>query len=72
MKGKNYDRVLLFIACTVTVLWAITIVVQTIFPKHPTPDSVNQIMVIVATAFFGGSIISNIRKKNGIEKSEDE
>lgn len=65
MKGKNYDRVLLFIACLVAVLWGVTIIVQTIFPNHPTPDSVNQVMIIVATAFFGGSVISSVRKKNG-------
>lgn len=65
MRGRNFDRVFLFIACTVTVVWGITILVQTIFPKHPAPSSVNEVMVIVATAFFSGAVIANVRKGNG-------
>lgn len=68
MRGNGYDKVLLFIACTVTILWTITIIVQTIFPSHPVPTSVNEVMVIVATGFFGGSIIANV-KKNGKDDS---
>lgn len=72
MKGKNYERVLLFIACLVAILWGITIIVQTIFPNHPTPDSVNQVMIIVATGFFGGAVVANIRSsKNNSDKDED-
>jgi hypothetical protein len=65
MKGKGYERVLLFIACTVTALWALTVVVQIIFPNHPIPAAVNNIMMIVATSFFAGSLASNVRSKNG-------
>lgn len=65
MKGKSYDRVLLFIACLVTIIWGVSIVIQTIFPKHPAPDSVNQIMIIVATGLFTGSVLANIRKNGG-------
>lgn len=65
MKGKNYDRVLLFIACLVAILWGVTVIVQVIFPDHPIPGSVNSVMIIVATGFFGGSVISNVRRKNG-------
>lgn len=68
MRGKNYDKVLLFIACTVTILWVITVVVQTFFPNHPTPDSVNTVMIIVATSFFAGSAASSIRRGNGDRK----
>lgn len=72
MKGTNYDKVLLFIACTVTILWVITIVVQTIFPNHPTPSSVNTVMIIVAGGFFGGAAASNLTKKNGNGKGNAE
>lgn len=65
MRGKNYDTVLLFIACTTTILWVITIVVQMIFPGHPAPDSVNTVMIIVAGGFFGGAAVSNLTKNNG-------
>lgn len=71
MRGNNYDRVLLFIACTVTIIWGITIIVQTIFPKHPTPDSVNQVMVIVATGFFGGALVANIRRAGKDDNDAD-
>lgn len=65
MRGTGYDRVLLFIACTVTILWGISIIIQTIFPNHPAPDSVNQVMIIVATGFFAGSVVTNVRRRNG-------
>lgn len=58
-------------ACTVLILWTISIAIQTIFPKHPAPDSVNQVMIIVATSFFGGSVISAARRKNGGDEDDE-
>lgn len=62
MGKRGYDRVLMFIACTVTIVWAITIMVGTFFPSHPTPPAVNEVMVIVAGGFFTGAVASTFRK----------
>lgn len=61
---RAYDKVLLAIAILVAGVWAISIIVQTIFPDRQPPDSVNQVMIIVATGLFGGSVLASI-KRNG-------
>lgn len=63
--GSAYERTFLGIAITVALVWTIATIVQVIFPRHAVPVSVNAIMGIVATSFFGGAVFQSRRNGNG-------
>lgn len=58
-KGENdspaRERVLLIIACAITLVWCCAVIVQVVAPNHPVPLEVHGIMATVAASFFGGS-----------------
>lgn len=58
MASGAYERVLLGIAIAVAAVWVVAQIVQIVSPEHLAPDSVNTVMITVAGAFFGGSVIS--------------
>lgn len=59
--SSAYERTFLGIAITVVVVWTIATLVQVAFPNHVVPVSVNVVMGTVATAFFGGALLSSRR-----------
>lgn len=61
-----YERVFLGIATTVTIVWSIANLVQVVSPVRQAPTSVNVIMGIVATSFFGAAVYAGRRaERNG-------
>lgn len=56
------EKVLLGIACVVTVVWAIATMVQVVAPSHPVPGYANLVMMSVATFFFGGAIFQGRKR----------
>lgn len=61
----TYERTFLAIAATVTILWAIATLVQIVTPTRPVPPALKYVMMSVAGCFFGGSVLSAYRRKNG-------
>lgn len=49
---------------TVTIVWTVATLVQVVDPGRVVPTYANVIMGIVATAFFGASVVV-ARKRNG-------
>ena len=66
MRRDRREAVLLGIACTVVVVWAVATLVQVIDPSRQVPTGVNVVMPIVATALFGSAYFTN--KRNGGDK----
>lgn len=61
--GKGtYEKVFLGIAVTITTIWATATIVQLIVPTRTVPETTNYVMIAVAGAFFGGSLLT---KRNG-------
>lgn len=69
-RGSAYERTFLGIAITVTAVWAVATLFQVVSPSHVVPNTVNYVMGIVATGFFGGALIAG--RKNGNGKNGDE
>ena len=57
-KGGAYDKVFLGIAITITAIWAIGTIIQIAYPRHAVPQTANYVMIAVAGAFFGGSLVT--------------
>lgn len=55
------EKVLLLIGCAVTVVWAISTLVQVALPTHPVPQEVHLVMLAVAGGFFGGAALESRR-----------
>lgn len=49
---------------TVTIVWTIATLVQVVDPSREVPTYANVIMGIVATAFFGASVVVG-KRRNG-------
>jgi hypothetical protein len=62
-KSSAHEKVYLGIAVVVTAVWTLATVVQVVDPVRVVPTYANVIMGIVATAFFGASVIAG--RKNG-------
>lgn len=58
------EAVLLVIGCVITLVWATTTIVSTVFPDRPVQTEVHLIMLAFATASFSGAAIAG-RKSNG-------
>jgi len=55
------------IAGTITVVWAVSFVIDAVNPMYDPPASIGTLMMAVAGALFGGTAIAAIRngRKNG-------
>ena len=64
------------IALTITAVWAFANIVAVIDPSRPVSPLTHGIMGVVASAFFGAGVVSDVRRKrngNGnAEKKVDE
>ena len=65
--SKAYERVYLGIAVVVTGVWTVATLAQVVDPRRVVPTYVNLVMLSVAGAFFGASIVATRRseRKNG-------
>lgn len=58
------EAVLLVIGCVITLVWAATTIVSSVFPDRPVQTEVHLIMLAFATSAFGGAALAG-RKANG-------
>lgn len=59
------EAVLLIIGCVITLVWATTTIVSTVFPDRPVQTEVHLIMLAFATASFSGAAIAGRKSSNG-------
>jgi hypothetical protein len=59
------NRLVNWLAVVITVIWAISFVLDAVITKYDPPESVHALMLIVAGAAFTGTVI---KTRNGDDK----
>jgi hypothetical protein len=53
----------LWVGATITILWASSLIADIAFERYDPPAGLGTLMLIVASALFGGPVVAEIRKR---------
>lgn len=62
-RSERRETILLVLGCIVVLAEVVMVGVQSAFPSHPVPTEFHAVVLVVATALFGGAALT--ARKNG-------